>query len=132
MSNGFGTQLVYESESSRIRDACYEVHKTLGPGFLEKVYENALTHELDAAGLGYERQKSLRVLYKGVEVGSFIADIVVEDRIVLELKAVNALMDAHKSQLRNYLMGTDLKLGILVNFGSEKMEFKRVVNTKIR
>lgn len=123
-------ELLFESESARIRDACFEVHRTLGPGFLEKVYENALAHEIKMAGLGYEVQKNLRVHYKGLEVDSFIADMVVEGKIVLELKSVSVLSDAHKSQLKNYLKGTNMKLGILVNFGSEKMEFKRIANSK--
>ena len=104
-----------------------EVHKILGFGFLENVYEKALLKELTIRGLKAEAQKEIKVVYKGEVVGSYYADIVVNDQILLELKAVEHLSEVHKAQILNYLKGTGLKLGLLINFGKQKAEYKRFV-----
>ena len=110
-----------------IRGAIFEANRVLGAGFLEKVYENALLIELKEKGLKAEAQVPIRVLYKGREVGEYYADIVVEGRIILELKAIESLQKIHEAQLLNYLKATGYKIGLLVNFKHPKAEIKRFV-----
>ncbi len=105
----------------------FKVSSGLGIGFLERVYENALVHELGKAGLGVEQQKSLQVWYDGVIVGQFYADLLVEGAVIVELKAVTALDTKHFAQCMNYLKATDLNLGLLINFGTSRIEIKRIV-----
>ena len=104
-----------------------EVHRTLGPGFLEAVYEAALAHELTLRGIPFEQQKRLPVQYKGQQVGDFVADLVVDGKIILELKAVSKLTAAHEAQAHNYLAATGLRLAIILNFGSASLQQKRIV-----
>ena len=110
-----------------INGAIFEVNRALGAGFLEKVYENALLIELKERGLRAENQIPIKVKYKGKEVGEYFADIVVEDRIILEIKAVESLQKVHEAQLLNYLKATEYKMGLLVNFAHPKAEIKRFV-----
>lgn len=119
--------MLYKELSYQIMSAIFEVHNTLGSGFLEKVYENALLVELSIRGIMAEAQKPLIVHFKGIEVGCYCADIVVNGQILLELKAVDAFTKAHDAQVLNYLKATGLKLGILINFGKERVESKRFV-----
>ena len=105
----------------------FEVNKVLGPGFLEKVYENALLIELKRRGLTAESQVPIKVLYKENVVGEFIADILVEGKIILELKTVKTIDKIHEAQLLNYLKATGIRVGILVNFKHPKAEIKRMV-----
>ena len=114
--------------SERIIGCAYAVSNGLGAGFLEKVYENALAHELRKAGLRVEQQRPLRVQYDGVVVGEYAADLLVEDCILVELKAVKALDDIHLAQCLNYLKATGLSLCLLINFGKPSVDVKRVVN----
>ncbi|MCX6902559.1 MAG: GxxExxY protein [Verrucomicrobia bacterium] len=102
-----------------------KVHTTLGPGFLESVYQKALAHELRKAGLRLECEKPIQVRYDGVAVGDFAADMLVEGVVMVENKAVQTLAPAHEVQLVNYLTATGVEIGLLLNFGSEKLEFKR-------
>lgn len=102
----------------------YKVHNTLGTGFLEKVYENALMIELKNSGLDAKQQVGIPVSYKDIIVGDYYADIIVEDEIILELKAVENLAKIHEVQLVNYLHGTGLEIGLLINFG-RSVEVKR-------
>jgi GxxExxY protein len=102
-----------------------KVHSALGPGYAESVYENALAHEMRKAGLAVECQRPLRVVYDGVVVGDFIADMVVEGRVLVENKAVQQLTAAHEVQVVNYLATTGLNIGLLLNFGTFSLEFKR-------
>lgn len=102
-----------------------KVHRVLGPGFLESVYREALLIELRKAGLRAEEEKRINVLYEGVSVGDFAADILVEGKVILELKAVETLVKAHEVQTVNYLTATGLDIGLLINFGSERLQFKR-------
>ena len=101
---------------------------TLGCGFLEKVYENALTHELKKSGFRVDQQKDIEVFYDGVSVGKFNADLLVEGVVLLELKAVKAFDDIHMAQCLNYLKATGLKLCLLINFGAPRVQVKRIVH----
>ncbi|MDD2272277.1 MAG: GxxExxY protein [Desulfuromonadaceae bacterium] len=120
-------ELLYKDTSFQIIAAVYEVHNVLGYGFLEAVYQKALEKELRLRDLKAEVQKEITVTYKNEDIGSYYADIIVNDEIILELKAVENLTKAHESQLLNYLKGTGLKLGFLINFGKEKAIYKRMV-----
>ncbi|MBP1626375.1 MAG: hypothetical protein H6Q00_850 [Holophagaceae bacterium] len=113
--------------SEAIIGAAFRVSNTLGAGFVEKVYENALAHELAKAGFTALQQHAIQVTYDGIPVGEFIADLVVEGRIVIELKAVKALEDAHMAQCINYLKATALHTCLLINFGRPHIEVRRVV-----
>jgi GxxExxY protein len=120
-------KLLEEKLSYRIRGCVYEVYRELGAGFLEKVYESALLIELRAAGLNAGAQTPIRVRYKGREIGHFAADIVVEDKILLELKAVSILRPEHEAQILHYLKATGLKLGLLMSFTAPRAEIKRII-----
>ena len=113
--------------SGRILGAAFEVHRDLGPGFLEKVYEAALLQELGQAGIEAKAQAEIIVNYKSHVVGSYFADILVEDEVICEVKAVRALTSVHEAQLLHYLKATGIKLGLLLNFGADKVQFKRLV-----
>ena len=119
-------ELLEQSLSNAIIRAFYNVYNKLGYGFLEKVYENALCIELANMDLKCEQQKPIKVYYEGTVVGNYVADVVVEDRIILELKAAEAICEQHEYQLINYLKATDIEVGLLLNFGKTP-EFKRKV-----
>ena len=121
------TEILFKELSYAIVGAAMEVHRILGSGFLEAVYEAALAHELTLRGIPFEPQKRLPVSYKGQLVGEYVADIVVEDQIILEIKAVSRLTQAHEAQAHNYLAATGLRLAILLNFGAASLEQKCVV-----
>ena len=110
-----------------INGAVFEVNRILGPGFLEKVYENALLIELRKGGLKAEAQVPINVSYKENTVGEYIADIVVEDKVIVELKTVENLDKIHEAQLLNYLKATSIRVGLLVNFKNTKAVIKRMV-----
>jgi GxxExxY protein len=101
------------------------VHRALGPGFLESVYQNALAYELRKSGIGVECERKIQVSYEGFVVGDFCADMLVQDTVLIENKALNALTPAHEAQLVNYLAATGIECGLLINFGSSRLEFKR-------
>ena len=109
----------------QIKDAAFEVRKHLCPGYLEKVYKQSLMIELELRGLHAEMEKPLNVFYKGIKVGEYYADIVVEDKVIVEVKAVKELINAHEVQLVNYLNATKLDWGLLVNYGGEKYRIMR-------
>jgi GxxExxY protein len=111
----------------RINGAVFEVKRELGAGFLEKVYRNALLVELKKSGLNAESEVPIKVQYKGTEVGEYYADIVVENQVIVELKAVESLQKIHEAQLLNYLKATGYKVGLLVNFALPKAEIRRFV-----
>ena len=120
--------LLYPKESYKITGALYEVHKELGPGLLEKVYQEALEKELRMQGIPFEREKSFIISYKGeVLEQMYIADFVCYDKIVVELKAVEALLPIHTAQVINYLTITGYKLGLLVNFNARQIKPERIV-----
>jgi GxxExxY protein len=114
--------------SETIIGAAYAVSNALGCGFLEKVYENALVHELRKRGLQAEHQYPIKITYDGVIVGDYLADILVNDQVIVELKAAKALDDIHVAQCINYLKATKLKLCLLINFGNAKVEARRIAN----
>lgn len=101
------------------------VHDALGPGFLESVYRNALAHELQLAGHLVECERRLEVRYRDISVGNFAVDMLVEDCILIELKAARALAVAHEAQLVHYLTATGIDSGLLLNFGTSRLEFRR-------
>ena len=121
-------KLLYEEESYAIRGAIYEVYKTLGSGFLEAVYQEALELELANRNIPYSSQIEIGLLYKGVLLKQkYRADVVCYNKIILELKAVKQLLPEHEAQLHNYLKATGMRLGILVNFGhATGVEIKRI------
>jgi len=102
-----------------------KVHSTLGAGFLESVYHKALVHELTKAGIPFESEKTLNVVYDGILVGEFAADLLVWNKLIVELKAVQTLATAHEVQTVNYLVATGIDTGLLINFGAERLEFKK-------
>ena len=114
--------------SGRVIGCAFTVLNTLGAGFLEKVYENALAIEMRAAGLALVQQHGVRVLYNDMVVGEYFPDLLVEDVLLVELKIVKALDDTHRMQCSNYLKATGLQLCLLLNFGNPRLEIKRVVN----
>jgi len=105
--------------------AAMKVHSALGPGFLESVYQNALMWELRKNGLKAEAQRPISVYYDGQLVGAFMADMLVNDSLIIELKAIQALAKTHEVQLVNYLVATGIGEGLLLNFGAERLEFKK-------
>ncbi|MCX5727089.1 MAG: GxxExxY protein, partial [Candidatus Saganbacteria bacterium] len=109
----------------------FKVSNTLGNGFLEKVYENALAHELRKSGAHVMQQHPLNVIYDGVVVGEYVADLLVKDSVLIELKAVKELDNIHKAQCINYLKATGLKVCLLINFGQKKVQIKRINNNFI-
>ena len=114
-----------EELTGKVIGCAMTVHRKLGPGFLESVYQNALAHELRKAGIRVECERALTVMYDGVVVGEFSADMMIEESVIVENKAVQMLVVAHEVQLVNYLNATGRELGSLINFGGPKLEFKR-------
>ena len=108
----------------------FEVVNELGSGFLESVYENAMVIALSDAGISVETQKPIQVSFRGKLVGDYIADIIAEKKVLVELKAVKALAPEHEAQLINYLKATGIEVGLLVNFGNPELEYKRFTRTK--
>jgi GxxExxY protein len=121
------TNIIYPDLSYKIMGAIFEVHKELGPGFLESVYEKALVEELLSKGLKVETQKSINLRYKDKKIGLHRLDLVVEGKVVVELKTVERFSIHHKAQLTSYLKASGYKLGILVNFSKSKVEYQRVL-----
>ena len=123
------SNLLYKKESYNIIGACLEVHKRLGFGFLEAVYQEALSIEFELSGIPFEREKLLKIIYRDhILQKEYLADFVCHSKIILELKPVQYLEDSHSSQLFNYLKATECQLGLLVNFGSKSLEYKRIIN----
>ncbi|MEY4876711.1 MAG: hypothetical protein RL708_1860 [Bacteroidota bacterium] len=123
--------MLHAATTDIILKSFYKVYNTLGYGFLEKVYQNALLIELDEQGLKCEANFSIKVFYNNVNVGNYFADIVVNDSIILELKAAEVLVEENEFQLINYLKATEFEVGLLLNFG-KKPQFKRKIFTNDR
>jgi GxxExxY protein len=121
-------QYPHKELTRKIIGAAMEVHNTLGCGFLESVYEEALAVEFRLQEIEFERQKSLDVFYKGTKVKQFVCDFLVEGSVLVELKAIKELTPLETGQVLNYLKSTDLKLGLLLNFGASSLQYKRVIN----
>ncbi len=116
----------HQNITEGIIKAFYKVYNTLGYGFLEKVYENSLFHELVKAGYLVEKQKRIKVYYENIEVGEYYADLIVDDLVIIEIKAGEGLIEDHEYQLINYLKATDKEIGLLLNFGKTP-QFKRKI-----
>jgi GxxExxY protein len=121
---------LYGELTKEIIGAAFEVWKVLGYGFLEKVYENALLVELKSRGIAIERQPDISVRYKGTLVGHYTADLFVDGKVIVELKAEKEYNSKHEAQLLNYLKATGIQVGLLLNFGEQKCEFKRLAKSK--
>jgi GxxExxY protein len=113
--------------TERIIGCALKVSNTLGSGFLEKVYEAALAHELRKAGLGVQPQRPISILYDGIVVGDYRADLVVNEAVIVEAKAARALDSIHEAQLLNYLKASRIRVGLLLNFGTPRLEIRRMV-----
>lgn len=120
------SSILHKELTGSILKLFYEVYNELGYGFLEKVYQNALFNELKNNGFEVESQKQIKVYYKNIEVGDYYADLIVNDKVILELKATEAITEAHEFQLLNNLKSTNIEVGLLLNFG-KKPEFCRKV-----
>jgi GxxExxY protein len=118
----------HDEISERIIGSAFVVANTLGSGFLEKVYENALAHELRKASLGVSQQMAIGVEHDGVTVGAYIADLLVENAVLVEIKAAKILDTMHDAQCLNYLKATGLKVCLLLNFATPRLQFRRLVN----
>ncbi len=123
--------MLHEELSGLILESFYKVYNTLGFGFLEKVYENALMIELTKRGIECRQQQRIEVFYEEERVGDYYADIIVENKIILEIKAAKSIAEEHEFQLLNYLKATETEIGLLLNFG-KKPEFKRKIFTNDR
>ena len=122
------SKLIYEQKSYKIIGACIEVHKELGCGFLEGVYQEALEIEFENLGIPFEREKELLIYYKNRKLKKwYISDFICYNQILVELKALNHLATEHESQIINYLKATNLKVGFLFNFGEKSLKHKRFV-----
>lgn len=124
------TEYLYKELTSKIIKAFYTVYNKLGYGFLEKVYENALKIELTKMGLTVERQKLIKVHYDDLEVGEYFADLLVNNLVIIELKAAETLMEEHENQLINYLKATDIEVGLLLNFGKKPQISRKIFTNK--
>ncbi|MEN6384686.1 MAG: GxxExxY protein [Phycisphaerales bacterium] len=109
--------------------ASMEVHNQLGPGFLESVYEEALAVELELKGIHFKRQSELPVFYKNQKIKQFVCDFIVDDKIIVELKAIKQIGEIEKLQVINYLKASKYEIGLLFNFGEKSLEWKRLINT---
>ncbi len=122
--------LLYEKLTYKVRGCIYEVYNTLGYGHKEKVYQKALAKEFNNNNIPFNREVSLNVKYKNQKVGNYRPDFLVDDKVILELKAVRFMPKSHYKQLAHYLKGTGYKIGFLVNFGAPKLVIKRVIWSK--
>jgi len=123
-----GPDVLYPELSYRIMEAVFEVHNRLGPGFTEEIYQRALIAEFESREIPFENQKNITILYREKAIGTYRLDLVVDGKLIIELKAVASLIDLFKQQLTSYLKATGLRLGILINFGSRRVEYFRITN----
>ena len=123
-------EIVEKELSYKIIEAAIEVHRQLGPGYAENLYEEALKLELRQRGYRVEQQKKIEVKYKNQAIGLHILDMVVEERVILELKAVSDILSIQLQQALGYLKSTSMPLALVINFGSERLQFHRVVKTR--
>lgn len=121
------SERLYEDLTFRIIGIAMKVHNDLGSGFLEKVYENAMMVHFEKEKIKAEQQKEIKINYLGKEIGNYIADIFIEEKVIVELKTVENLTDVHTAQLLNYSKATGIRVGLLINFKNEKLEYKRYI-----
>lgn len=132
MTTKYGEDLLYERESFLIRGACFDLYKEFGGAFKESVINNALVIELKHKGLKVETQKRINITYKEEKVGVYVPDIIVEDKILIELKVKPFITKEDERQFWYYLRGSNYKLGFLINFGSKELDIKRRIYDKAR
>ncbi len=118
---------IYKDLTYNIIGYAMNVHKTLGVGFLESVYEAALRVELNKSNLPFKSQVEFPVIYRNIKIKTFVCDMIVDDKIIIELKAIKQITDIDQAQLLNYLKVTKLKIGLLINFGTQSLQYKRMV-----
>jgi GxxExxY protein len=122
------SQFLFKQETYAIIGAALEVHKYLGYGFLEAVYKEALEYEFQLRKINYVREKEFTIIYKGLTLNKkYYSDYLIDNKIILEVKAASDIVDAHVSQTLNYIKAGKVKLGLLINFGSESLEWKRLI-----
>ena len=122
-------KILFKELSYNIMSAAFEVHNALGAGLTENIYENSLCYEFGLRGIEFEQQVPVDISYKGKNMGTYVIDVIVDGKIILELKAVTGFHEVHEAQIISYLKATNLSLGILINFGQEKVASKRILNT---
>jgi GxxExxY protein len=122
--------MIKDELTYKIIGCAMKVHNTLGPGFLEVIYQRCFAIEMEKAGLTFAREQEHIIYYEGVEVGTRRADFVVENKVVVETKALVALLDVHLAQGKNYVVAYDFPLGLLINFGGKSLEYKLLFNAK--
>jgi len=120
-------ELLYKEQTFAVIGAAMEVHKILGPGFLEAVYQGALERELTLRGISFERKFKLPVTYKDIVIGEYEADLVIDKKFIVEIKAVSKFNDSHQAQAVHYLAATGLRLALLLNFGTGSLEHRRII-----
>lgn len=128
--DGQDTKLQYGLITERVIGCAFEVINELGAGFLESVYEKAMLIALRTQGLSVAAQHPVKVMFRGVSVGEFFTDIFVEEKVIVELKCAKAIAPEHQAQLINYLNATGVEVGLLINFGNPKLEYKRFTRSK--
>ena len=121
------TDLLHHELTREIIGSAMDVHSNLGSGFLESVYEEALAIEFDLRNVPYERQKGINVLYKGRQAKQFICDFLVAENVLVEIKAISQLTNVEEAQLMNYLKATEIRVGLLINFGESSLKYKRFI-----
>jgi GxxExxY protein len=114
--------------SNRIIGLAINVHKQLGPGFVEKIYEKALSYEFKKHGITFIQQKVIRVKYEGIELGNQRIDFLIEGEVILEIKSASQIIEIYQDQILSYLKTSDKKLGLILNFGKKRLDIKRIVN----
>jgi GxxExxY protein len=128
--DGQDAELKHELVTKTVIGCAFEVINELGAGFLESVYQNAMLLALRQKGLSVMPQRPINVMFRGESVGDFYADLFVEEKIIVELKAVKAIASEHQAQIINYLNATGIEVGLLINFGNPKLEYKRFTRSK--
>ena len=126
------TEYKHSELTGKVIGCAFEVHKVLENGFQEVIYQRALSIELEECGLGFSREFDMPIFFKGRHIGSRRVDFLIEDSVSVELKAINALTDDHLAQAINYLEAYNLEVGMLINFGSSSLQFKRLLNKKFK
>jgi GxxExxY protein len=125
-------EYLYSDITEKVLRAFFNVYNQLGFGFLEKVYENALGYEMQLLGLKVEKQKRIQVHYREIIAGDYFADIIVNDKVIIELKAAEALIEEHEAQLVNYLRATDIEVGLLLNFGKKPQHKRKIFENRLK
>ena len=121
-------EFLYGDLTDKIIELAIKVHKKLGPGFVEKIYEKALSYELSKISIKHERQRLIRVVYDEILLGDQRVDLVIEDKVIIELKAVSELNNIHQAQMISYLKASNKKVGLILNFAKPKLEIRRIMN----